>query len=98
MALFGLCLEFARLLLLPKGNKFPVGGKVRYFPLPQNLIQLKNHFLQTVLVTGASRGMGRSVARELAQKGANVIIVARETEQLKESVQYISVCRALYLL
>ena len=42
--------------------------------------------------------MGRSVARELAQKGANVIIVARDTEQLKESVQYISVCRALYSL
>ena len=40
--------------------------------------------MQTVLVTSSSRGMGRSVARQLATKGASVIIVVRDTMNLKE--------------
>ncbi len=36
--------------------------------------------------------MGRSVARQLAEKGANVIIVARNVDRLKEAIAYISVC------
>lgn len=35
--------------------------------------------------------MGRSVARMLAQKGSNIIIVARNVDKLKEAVRYISV-------
>jgi NADP-dependent 3-hydroxy acid dehydrogenase YdfG len=35
--------------------------------------------------------MGQSVGRELAEKGANVIIVARGIEQLKEATRYIRV-------
>jgi short-subunit dehydrogenase len=35
--------------------------------------------------------MGRSVARQLAGKGANIIIVARNIERLQEAVAYISV-------
>lgn len=35
--------------------------------------------------------MGRSVSRILASKGANVLIVARGVEKLKDTVQYISV-------
>jgi short-subunit dehydrogenase len=35
--------------------------------------------------------MGRSVARQLAEKGANVIIVARDVAKLQEATVYISV-------
>jgi len=36
--------------------------------------------------------MGRSVARQLAERGANVIIVARDVTKLQEATEYISVC------
>lgn len=36
------------------------------------------------LVTGASSGIGRDIARELAKRGYNLAIVARNEEQLKE--------------
>jgi 3-dehydrosphinganine reductase len=41
---------------------------------------------QTVLLTGASEGMGRSVAKQLAAKGANVIIVSRNANKLEEAL------------
>ena len=36
------------------------------------------------LVTGASRGLGRSIAEDLASRGAEVAMVARNAEQLEE--------------
>ncbi|KAI8959584.1 NAD(P)-binding protein [Daldinia sp. FL1419] len=45
---------------------------------------------RTVLLTGASRGLGLSAARQLAEKGANVIIVARNEAKLPEAVAFIS--------
>ena len=36
------------------------------------------------LITGASSGIGRDIARELAEKGYDLIIVARSTEKLGE--------------
>ncbi|KAL8399201.1 hypothetical protein RB596_007867 [Gaeumannomyces avenae] len=41
---------------------------------------------KTILLTGASEGMGRSAARQLAEKGANVIVVARNAARLEEVV------------
>ncbi|TLD29336.1 hypothetical protein PspLS_03960 [Pyricularia sp. CBS 133598] len=41
---------------------------------------------KTILLTGGSDGMGRSVAVKLAAKGANVIIVARNLQRLEETV------------
>lgn len=35
--------------------------------------------------------MGRSLAKILAQKGANVVIVARNVERLTSALEYISV-------
>lgn len=39
---------------------------------------------QNFVVTGASSGMGRQVAKELAQVGAKVLVIARRREQLIE--------------
>ena len=36
--------------------------------------------------------MGKAVGRLLAEKGANVIIVARNAGKLEEALRYISVC------
>jgi 2-hydroxycyclohexanecarboxyl-CoA dehydrogenase len=40
---------------------------------------------RTVLVTGASRGIGRSIAMRFAQEGANVALVARSAPDLKQT-------------
>ena len=36
------------------------------------------------LITGASRGLGRSIARSFAKKGAELILVARTISALEE--------------
>ncbi|MBC1517149.1 SDR family NAD(P)-dependent oxidoreductase [Listeria immobilis] len=44
-----------------------------------------NTFLRnkTVMITGASSGLGAEIARQVAASGANVILMARSTEKLK---------------
>ncbi|KAF3064794.1 3-ketodihydrosphingosine reductase tsc10 [Daldinia childiae] len=44
---------------------------------------------RTVVITGGSRGMGLAAGRQLAEKGANVVIVARDQEKLLQSLEYI---------
>ncbi|KAF2761925.1 putative oxidoreductase,short chain dehydrogenase [Pseudovirgaria hyperparasitica] len=49
------------------------------------LFSFKNHLPvegRTVLITGASQGMGKSAACQISSRGANVIIVARDTKKL----------------
>ena len=43
-----------------------------------------------VLITGGSKGIGKEVAKEFAQRGANVTIFARNPQQLSEACQEIS--------
>lgn len=38
---------------------------------------------ETILVTGASQGLGRQFARVLAAHGASVALAARQTDKLK---------------
>ncbi|KAF2771784.1 3-ketodihydrosphingosine reductase, Tsc10 [Teratosphaeria nubilosa] len=57
------------------------------------LFSRKNHFEvdgRTVVITGGSQGMGRGLAKLLAQKGANIVIVARNQAKLDSALQYIS--------
>ena len=44
---------------------------------------------KTVVVTGASRGIGRAVATDLAEAGAHVVICARVADELEETAEEI---------
>jgi len=44
---------------------------------------------ETAVVTGGTDGIGRAVAREFAQAGANVVVCAREADAVAETVETI---------
>ncbi|GAB7348437.1 hypothetical protein MBLNU459_g6857t1 [Dothideomycetes sp. NU459] len=57
----------------------------------------KNHFDvdgRTILLTGGSQGMGRALAKLLARRGANVVIVARSKDKLALALEEISTSAA----
>ena len=47
---------------------------------------------KTAIVTGASRGLGNSISKELGHLGANVVLVATNKDRLKKSVDEICSC------
>ncbi|KAI0184476.1 hypothetical protein EV127DRAFT_444209 [Xylaria flabelliformis] len=54
--------------------------------LLSNEFQVSN---KTVVITGGSRGLGLAVGRQLAERGANVVIVARDQQRLVEGLKHI---------
>lgn len=51
------------------------------------MIRVKRLFGKTALITGAGRGIGRATARLFAEQSADLILIARNTEQLDETVE-----------
>lgn len=47
-------------------------------------------FMEYALITGASKGIGKAIAEELAKRKVNVLLVARSKILLEESAQYLS--------
>jgi NAD(P)-dependent dehydrogenase (short-subunit alcohol dehydrogenase family) len=45
---------------------------------------------RVVLVTGAARGIGREVARQLAQRGATVLVSARDADHAQAAAEEFS--------
>jgi NAD(P)-dependent dehydrogenase (short-subunit alcohol dehydrogenase family) len=50
---------------------------------------------QTVLVTGSSDGLGRSVAAELARRGASVIVHGRDPERVQAAAAEVGAARSV---
>lgn len=69
-------------------NKFEVAGKVILY---SQLNNTGTNIWQTILITGASQGMGKAAARQLSAKGANIIIVARDVAKLEAALVEVKV-------
>lgn len=65
--------------------------RLLFFPwLGVNQAQLQRQLTgKTVLITGASYGIGRCLAERLATTGAHLLLVARTTEKLRDVHQHI---------
>ncbi|MEA2141384.1 MAG: hypothetical protein QOC91_1483 [Solirubrobacteraceae bacterium] len=50
---------------------------------------MSEHDIATALVTGANRGIGREVARQLAGRGYDVLVTARDVDQASEAAEQI---------
>lgn len=50
---------------------------------------MKTYTNKTILITGASSGIGMAMAHDLCSRGANLILAARSTEKLNELAELI---------
>lgn len=46
-----------------------------------------------VIITGGSKGMGKAMAKKIAEAGSNVMITGRTLEALKEAKEEMETCR-----
>jgi 3-dehydrosphinganine reductase len=92
LALFIAFLALDIMGLFSRKNYLDVDGKVWLVFCEMGGSFEADMWLQTVLLTGGSTGMGRGVAKILAQKGANIVIVARNQGRLAEALAHVSVC------
>jgi len=53
------------------------------------------HSLKTALVTGASSGIGRELARLLAEEGLDLVLVARRSDRLEDLARELSVAHGV---
>src|ERR1700743_896094 len=70
----------------------PAGNEVRRDSLPALRKKIMNSPRQSVVITGASSGIGRATALAMARRGANVVLGARTAAALEEVANS---CRAL---
>lgn len=75
------------------GNQMPVEGKVMrlsrlLWQLPDLTLTLNQ---QTILITGGSEGLGVAAAKQLAAKGAHIIIVSRNVGKLEAALKEVRV-------
>ncbi|KAF4011120.1 hypothetical protein G4228_002094, partial [Cervus hanglu yarkandensis] len=68
-----------------------VGSTVYVYLLPQ--VRRSNHWLRAhgawAVVTGATSGIGKAYARELARRGLNVVLISRDLSKLKHEAKEI---------
>lgn len=91
LALFIAVLALDIMGIFSRKNHFDVDGRVSSIATSHIPPTFNNLVDQTVLITGGSQGMGRGLAKLLAEKGANVVIVARNQRKLDEALKYIKV-------
>jgi len=64
--------------------------KPQTVPCPQKFLN------QVVIVTGASRGIGKEIAQQFAREGAKLVLIGRNEEALKRTVQELQ-AQAIYI-
>ena len=83
--LFVVCALVA--IAMPLLTSFYGGGWIaRYYSPPYSTEDIPNLSGKTAIVTGANTGIGYVTARELARKGAKVIVAARSEERGQDAV------------
>src|ERR1700730_12476593 len=76
-------LGYSRKLTTKKLDHPRLRGRV---PLSRNLFDLSG---KVALVTGGSKGLGKSMARALAEAGADIVISSRHENELKSALEEI---------